>query len=427
MRSLLFRPPLFLLTGLVWLIASSFVGLTLFLGMLLGLPLPPMLRPLHVHGALVGGIAQIILGAVLASPVSLGAGRERLGSHPVLFATINLATVSLLIGLALKHGPVIGVSGLFIILALLSRFPEAVRQAKSSLVSPSLNLWLYGVAFLALLVGLGLGEAIAFRLLPNTLIGQGRLAHLHLSLLGFVILVSIGTMHNLFPAILNTRLYSPSLAQLTFFIVPAAIAALIAGFLLAKVPLQIGAGSLLFVGLALYGYNIVRTWTGAGRPQGVVSDHVLLATLFLLLSVISGILVSVNYLWDPPAVPFGTLHLAAYTHLALVGFLVQTTIGGLSYLLPAILAIIRTKSSKKRKPYLAELSIIAERWRAIQVGSLALGTIGLALVAAMVWQFNLSSLPVQIAGWASAGLLMLGLGVFAVKVSLLLASRPSAE
>ncbi|MER3422327.1 MAG: hypothetical protein C4293_02945, partial [Nitrospiraceae bacterium] len=186
---------------------------------------------------------------------------------------------------------------------------------------PPLNLWFYGVALLALLGGLGMGEAMALRWLPQHMLGQGRLAHIHLNLLGFVMLTIIGTMHNLFPTVLNVRLHSPRLAQLTFFILPLGVVSLVTGFLLSHIPIEIGAGVVLLIGVSLYGYNILRTWIDAGRPLNAASDHLLIATFFLIVGVTIGILVAVNSLWDPPAAPFGTLHLVAYTHLALIGFI----------------------------------------------------------------------------------------------------------
>jgi hypothetical protein len=403
----MFRPPLFLLTGLFWLVLSSLLGLVLFLCMMIGIPLPPMLRLVHVHGALIGGVSQMILGAMLAFiPPLLLSGRNRPESHPVLFAMINVGTIVVLIGLALRHYTVVGVAGLLVIIAFLSLFVDAVRQAKSSLVSPPLNLWFYGVALVALLGGLGIGEALALRILSPTILGQARLSHIHLNLLGFVTLTIIGTMHNL-------------------FLLPAGVLCLVAGFLLSRVSAQIGAGVILLTGVSLYAYNIVRTWIDAGRPLNTSSNHLLMATFFLMLVVPTGIFVAVNSLWDPPRVPFGTLHLVAYTHLALVGFIVQTIFGALSHLLPISLALARVSSNKKRGPYLARLTTIAERWRALQVGALSLGTIGLALVAALVWQFSLASTTVQATSWTSAGLLFLGLAIFLVKVGLLLTSRPS--
>ena len=50
-----------------------------------------------------------------------------------------------------------------------------------------------------------------------------------------------------------------------------------------------------------------------------------------------GVLVGVNYLWDVPVFPFGTLHVVAYTHLALVGFVLWLDLDtrwGLSRIFP---------------------------------------------------------------------------------------------
>jgi hypothetical protein len=137
-----------------------------------------------------------------------------------------------------------------------------------------------------------------------------------------------------------------------------------------------------------------------------------------------GMLVAVNALWDPPVVPFGALHLMAYTHLALLGFMLQTLMGAVSHFLPVTLAMSRTKSNKRRGPYLVELTTIIERWRAVQVGALSLGTMGLALVSALVWQFALTSVTVQAATWLSAGLVLLSLGLFTVKILHLFVRQP---
>ena len=425
MRHLLFRPPLFLLTGFAWLILSSLLGLFLFLGMTRSIPLAPMLRLLHVHGALIGGVAQMILGAMLAFiPPLLMSGRDRPESHPVLFAFMNVGAIGVLTGFWLQNYTVVGASGLFVLLAFLSILGDAIRQSRSSLMSPPLNLLFYGIALVALLAGLSIGLAMAFRVLPVAFLGQGRLAHIHLNLLGFVTLTIIGTMHNLFPTVLNTRLHSVRLARVTFFILPLAVVLLATGFLLSNLWVQIGAGVILLAGVLLYSYNILRTWMDAGRPSNIASDHFLLATLFLVLTVATGILVSVNFLWDPPGVPFGRLHLMAYAHLALIGFILQTIFGALSHLLPVSLAVGRVPSNKKRGPYLTTLTAIAGRWRIVQVGTLTLGTTGLALVAALVWQYSLGSTVVQIASWTTAALLFIGIGLFGAKVGLLLLQHP---
>lgn len=420
-----FRPPLFLLTGFGWLALSALLGLALFLAPLLGTPLPAMLRLVHVHAALVGGVAQMILGALLAFiPPLLLTGRDRPASHPLLYAAINGGAIGMVAGFALGRLEVVAGAGLFVALAFVAVAGDALRQARASVNSPPLNLWFYGVALLLLFGGLAYGEGMALRLFAATTHGQARLAHIHLNLLGFVTLTIIGTMHNLFPTVLGVPLHSPRLARYTFFILPAGILLLIAGFLLGQVWVQIAAGAVLLGGVGLYAANILRTWTGAGRPRRVASDHFLLATVQLVLGVAAGILVSVNALSTPPAVPFGSLHLMAYTHLALVGFVLQTVAGALSHLLPIMLAVVRVASNKKRGPYLAELTGIMERWRPLQLWALNLGTVGLALTAALVWQLPLASPEVTAASWASGGLLLLGLGLLAGKVVLVLGHRP---
>jgi len=422
----LFRPPVFLLTGLAWLIASSLLGLILFLATIRGIALPPMLRLLHVHAALVGGVAQMILGAMLALvPPLLMTGRDRPNAHPVLFALMNGGTIGVLVGFWVQDYTIVGISGALIVVAFLSLATDALRQVRTSLVSPPLNLWFYGTAVLALLAGLGFGESMAFRTIPLPFLGQGRLAHIHLNLLGFATLSIIGTMHNLFPTVLNAGLYSPRLARLTYLILPVGILLLVTGFLLSNLWAQIGAGAVVLTAVVMYGYNMLRTWLGSGRPSSIASDHFLLATLFLLLVVLTGILVAINFLWDPSGVPFGRLHLVGYTHLALIGFILQTIFGALSYLLPIILAVSRVPSSKKRGPYLAQLTSIVERWRILQVGALTLGTTGLAVVAALVWNYNLHSTVVQVASWMTAGLLFAGIGIFGAKIGLLLIHHPS--
>lgn len=422
------RPPLFLLTGFFWLFLSGLLGVALFIGTMIGNPLPAPLRLVHVHGALVGGVAQMILGAILAFvPALLMTGKDRPESHPVLYVLINGGAVGMLAGFAVGQPRIVAASGFLVALAFLSVLKDGLSQARSSLVSPPLNLWFYGMALAALLVGLGMGLAMALRLLPVTLHGQARLAHIHLNLLGFATLTIVGTMHNLFPTVLNVPLYSQPLARWTFALLPTGIAVLIAGFFLGQLYIEMAAGSVIIAGALLYGYNIVRTWQAAGRPGRIASDHFMLATFFLVLTAVAGLFVAINSLWDPTYVPIGKLHLVAYTHLALIGFILQTVIGALSHLLPIMLAVTRVKSHKKRGPYLEELTGIVEQWRPLQVGAFNMGTVALLFTAGLVWQYSLRVPAVQTAAWISAGLLTVGLLTFGGKVVRLLRCHPQEK
>src|SRR5438093_8531574 len=167
------------------------------------------------------------------------------------------------------------------------------------------------------------------------------------------------------------------------------------------------------------------TWQVAGRVNNVASDHFVQAVAFLVVGIVTGMLVSINFLFDPPGVPFGNIHLIAYTHLLLVGFFLHTTFGALSHLLPTALATERVQSNKQRESYQALLTGIVERWRPVQVGALSVGTMGLAVVAALLWQFPLRSIPAQAATWISLSLLLLTLTLLSVTVALMLTQRPN--
>jgi hypothetical protein len=412
-----YRPLSFLVMGFVWVLLACLVGLSLFLGMTMGRPHGQVVRSLHVHGALIGGVMQIIAGLLLA-------GRDRRASEPVIFIALNLGTLGLLIGQAHGHFPLMSLAAIALIGAFVPLWDDLVRQIRHSVVGAPMNYWFYGVAMASLAGGLLAGAAVPFRLMPYAYLGQGRLAHIHLLAQGFVLLMIVGAMHNQFPTFLNGRLHSQRLGQLTFALLPLGFLLLLAGFLTAKLWVQIPGGALMLIGALLYSYNIVRTWMDAGRPRKPASDFCLLATFYLVVAIACGILVSVNALENPPFVPFGSLHLAAYTHLAFIGFMLLSLLGALTDLLPALLAEDRVPSHKKRDPYEAALTAIIGRWSPVQLWMLSVGTMSMALVAALVWQYPLNAWPVKAAAWAGALMLMTGLALFTTKLVLLLIENP---
>jgi hypothetical protein len=235
----------------------------------------------------------------------------------------------------------------------------------------------------------------------------------------------IGATQHFLPIILNTTLYSPRLARLVTVMLPVGFITLVGGFVNSSLYLELAIGGLLVLSIGLYAYNLLRTWMDSGHPGNAASDHCLLATFFLVLMMILGVLVGANYLHRSPALPFGALHLAAYTHMALIGFIIQTVFAGLSHGIPELLVNSRITSRNKQGPYHDQLVIIMNRWRAVQLTGLSLGTMGFGLLAAMTWNFPLGSLPLQIATWVTVGLLLSSLTLFAAKLAWVLGVRPS--
>ena len=400
------RPLTFLITGFSWLLLSSLVGLAILIGLVHGTALPSWLRLVHVHAALIGGILQLMIGGLLASlSATAQSDRTPSNSHLGLFVVLNATTVGLLVGFGLGNLKIVGAAGIVVIGAVASIATVAWQYARQSLTQPANPSWLYRFSLIALLGGLAIGVAMAFQFMPEYY-AHARLLHLHVILLGFVTMAMIGATHRLLPIILNAELYSPRLARLVVVLLPAGFVILIGGFITSSLRFELAIGGLLVLTIGLYAYNLLRTWVGSGHPGNAASDHLLVATFFLVLMMIMGVLVGANYFQQLPVLPFGSLHLAAYTHMALIGFILQTVFGALSHGIPEMLATSRIASRKKQGPYRDQLAAIMDRWRAVQLTGLSLGTMGFGVLAAMTWNFPLGSPSLQIATWVTVGLIL---------------------
>ena len=132
------RPLTFLITGFGWLLLSSLVGLAILIGLVHGTPLPSWLRLVHVHAILIGGILQLMIGGLLASVSSDSqSGHAGSNSRPWLFATLNAATVLLLIGFGLGNMKVVGGAGIILIGAVASVAPAAWQYARQHQTQPT--------------------------------------------------------------------------------------------------------------------------------------------------------------------------------------------------------------------------------------------------------------------------------------------------
>lgn len=419
------RPLTFLITGFGWLLLSSLVGLAVMIGLVHGTALPSWLRLVHVHAILIGGILQLMIGGLLASVSSDSqSGYAGSSSRPWLFASLNAATILLLIGFGLGNMMIVGGAGIVLIGTVASIAPVAWQYARQSQAQPTGSSWLYRISLISLLIGLVVSVAMAFQFVQQYY-AYARLLHLHLILLGFVTMAMIGATHRLLPIVLNAELYSLKLARFVMVALPAGFVILIGGFITSSLRLELAVGGLLVFCIGLYVYNLFRTWIVSGHPGNAASDHLLAATFFLALMMILGVLVGTNYVPQSPVLPFGSLHLAAYTHMALIGFILQTVIGALSHGIPEILAADRTTNRKKQEPYRDQLAAIMDRWRAVQLVGLSLGTMGFGLLAAMTWNFPLSALSIQIASWVTVGLLLGSLTIFTAKLAWAFGVPPS--
>ncbi|HJR75464.1 MAG TPA: hypothetical protein VJ805_00770 [Nitrospiraceae bacterium] len=416
-------PVLVLLTGLGWLVLASLLGLAILIGIVRGTPLPSSIKLIHVHGALVGGLLQMMIGAVLMG-LAISTTMNRPSALSVRFILFNTATLALLGGFALRDYRITGSAGTALTVTVLL-WGKEIWQFLRREHRDAIDRFYYGFALLALAGGLLIGTGLAFHLI-ETRQGHARLAHIHLTVLAFMTLAAIGLLQRWVPAALHGPIARPGLNAATLLLLPAGTAGLLTGFLLTSLEIQLVAGGFFLIGILLHLYNQVRTWLEAGQPGHSATDHLLASSFFLFLTTVLGLAASFNSLRSPPLLPYGTLHIVAYTHTAFIGFLLQVAIGGLSILLPAWLAS-QIASTKKRGPYFARLIGVMNKWRAVQLFTLGCGTLGLSVLASLTWTMPLGSSTTQAVAWAAVGLLAVNLALFCAKVAQLFVDRAGTD
>ncbi|MBS0183058.1 MAG: hypothetical protein JSS39_11710 [Nitrospira sp.] len=411
-------------TGFSWLVLASILGMATLVELVHGTPLPSWVRALHVHAVLVGGVAQIILGGfhLLIPPLS-PVNRKEADSHPFTFWVINGGLIGMLVGFWLHWDVIVGVAGLVVMAAFLSVIYTVWIRASRTWKFSIKQSWYYALSLFCLVAGSGCGEIMAFGLIPESH-GYVRLAHIHLVVFGFVVLAIIGMVHHVLPTVWNRPLVNGTLARIGMIAMPIGMAVLIGGFLNSSVPIELAGGTILFIGGILWTGSLLRTWLSSTHTGNAASDHLFVSAFFLVFTVILGLLVGTNNLSSPSVLPYGRLHLVAYTHMAFIGFIMNAIMGAFSYLFPIALATARISSHKQRGSYLDQLTTIMNRWSTVQIATLNLGTMGLGILAALTWNVPLTSVYILVASWISLSLLMTGLVLFSVKLTSIIAQKP---
>lgn len=414
-------PLAFLLSGFTWLGVSFLLGIALIIGLVYGTPLPLWLKPLHVHGALVGGMLQLAIGGLLLSIARVSDRKDAYTQRSTaLFLTWNGATTALLIGFWLRNMTLVGLAGLLLIVTVLWHSKTAWSHFGKAAGASGM----YRIALAALLGGLAAGMAMAFHL-TNGYYAHARLAHIHLIVLGFATLTFMVAVNQVVPLLIRTPMTLRFPARVALWFLPAGFAILIGAFFTSAVWLETIVGSLLLVSIATWTYYLMVAWLKAGSQGAAATDHLLIGAFFLLLATAAGLVMAGNYLGNPPFLPMGSLHLVAYTHLAFIGFFSQVICGSLSFSVPELLAAMRVQNHAKREEYRAQLEGIMNRWRTVQLAGLSLGTMALCVLASLTWSAPLGSSYVQSSVWIAVGLLLTSLTLFAAKLTWAVGLRPA--
>ncbi|WP_144905518.1 hypothetical protein [Halobellus captivus] len=182
------------------------------------------------------------------------------------------------------------------------------------------------VALGYLLGGVVVGVLSPFDVLP----GQAPLAHVHLSLVGWVCLTIMGAMTQFVPVWSGTTLHSRRLSRIQLWTVAFGLAGF-AGCLLGGFYVWLpGFGLVMLTGFWIFLYNVGRTLLGV-RPWDVTERHFAMALGFFLLVTLFGFVLAVGYVRPVLAdlsITQSTLR-SSHATLAVFGAVLTTVFGAL--------------------------------------------------------------------------------------------------
>lgn len=216
--------------------------------------------------------------------------------------------------------------------------PSVLPPPARPISRPALPLsWLAGqgrlpLAFMALSLGWLLGATALVVLHPEVLllphVHPQVVALTHAWVLGFFVTAATGAIYQLAPVALGTTLASERLGWAHFVLHAAGVPGMVYAFWHWNLALLGHFGFAVALGIALFAINSWWTVKRSGR-RGTVAWSLALATGWLLLTVLVGLLLAANRYWGfLPLDPVFLLR--AHAHLGLVGFFV-TLLQGVSF------------------------------------------------------------------------------------------------
>lgn len=162
------------------------------------------------------------------------------------------------------------------------------------------------------------------------------LAITHIMALGWGTMVILGASHQLLPVLVERKLYSTTLAYLSFLLTATGIPLLVWAFYFFNLgwPAQYGA-SLVNAGVLLFLINVAMSVVKS-KSENVQAVFMLTAAIWLVLTTVTGGLLVFNFTWD--LLPRDSLHyLSLHAHLGIVGWFLLLVTGVGSRLIPMFL------------------------------------------------------------------------------------------
>ncbi|GAA3791272.1 multicopper oxidase domain-containing protein [Streptomyces phyllanthi] len=312
----------------------------------LGLALPavaaqeslPVARWLAVHMFLLGAVTTAIL--IWSEHFAVALLHAKIPDarwSAARLATANLAVAGLLIGVWTVQPVLTAVSAALLVVAAAAHLVMLLRLGRGALggrLKPIVSY--YRAATAALIAGALLGWMLATGGAggPDRYAGL-RLAHVHVTLLGWIGLPVLGTLFMLWPTVLGVRMKdrTTKVSRWVLWLTGSGLLVTVAALALGRRWPAAAGLTLYAAGVALAVNLLVRTVRG-NRPVSAAAAWMLAAaTCWLLIAVAADL----AWLVTRPLAAAQT-GIDALLPVLLIGFVAQILIGALTYLLPVVLS-----------------------------------------------------------------------------------------
>ncbi|HET7898332.1 MAG TPA: cytochrome C oxidase subunit I, partial [Flavisolibacter sp.] len=162
------------------------------------------------------------------------------------------------------------------------------------------------------------------------------LAITHIMALGWGTMMILGASYQLVPVLIEAKLYSPSLAYLSFLLAGTGIPLLVFAFFRFHFGWQAQTGAILINAAVLLFLVNLAVSIARSQRENVHAIFVLTATAWLLITTLVGLLLVFNF--TRSLLPADSLHyLSLHAHLGIVGWFLLLVMGVGSRLLPMFL------------------------------------------------------------------------------------------
>lgn len=212
----------------------------------------------------------------------------------------------------------------------------------------------------------------------------------HLAVLGWITMVMMGALHQLFPVALSARIWSPRVGRWNFWLYAASLSGFIPSFFFGWTPGIAAFGSVAVLSVLVFAANLLASYPSV-RIWHPMAFYVLAGLVWLVLTVGLGGVYALDWRFGWFAITDSML--AAHVHLGLAGWL-SLVLMGVSYKLMAMFSLAHGHGER--------LAIV----------NLALWNAGLLGLAFSLWLWPHTPLVLAFALWltASAAIFVIDMG-----------------